>query len=41
MGGANVVTADVDASNGIIHAVDKVLLPDAYGSVVDAASKRP
>ena len=40
MGGANVVTADVDASNGIIHAVDKVLLPDAYGSVVDAASKR-
>ena len=37
---ANVATADVDVSNGVIHAIDKVLLPDAYGSVVDAAAKR-
>ncbi len=35
-----VATADVDVSNGVIHAIDKVLLPDAYGSIVDAASKR-
>ena len=39
-GTANVATADVDVSNGVIHAIDKVLLPDAFGSVVDAASKR-
>ena len=26
-GGANVVTADVDASNGVIHVIDRVLLP--------------
>ena len=25
--GANVVTADVDASNGVIHAIDAVILP--------------
>ncbi|MEM9735541.1 MAG: fasciclin domain-containing protein [Pseudomonadota bacterium] len=25
--GANVVTADVDASNGVIHVIDKVILP--------------
>jgi uncharacterized surface protein with fasciclin (FAS1) repeats len=24
---ANVVTADVEASNGVIHVIDKVLLP--------------
>ncbi len=36
----NVATADVNVSNGVIHAIDKVLLPDAYGTVVDAASKR-
>jgi uncharacterized surface protein with fasciclin (FAS1) repeats len=24
---ATVVTADVDASNGVIHVIDKVLLP--------------
>lgn len=39
-GSASVATADVEASNGVIHAVDQVLLPDAYGTVVDAASKR-
>ncbi|MBK6683960.1 MAG: fasciclin domain-containing protein [Deltaproteobacteria bacterium] len=26
-GGANVVTADIDASNGVIHVIDRVLLP--------------
>lgn len=25
--GANVVAADIDASNGVIHAIDKVILP--------------
>lgn len=39
-GSASVATADVDVSNGVIHAIDKVILPDAYGTVVDAASKR-
>lgn len=38
--GAEVVTADVEASNGIIHAINKVILPDAFGTIVDAASKR-
>lgn len=38
--GAEVVTADVEASNGIIHAINKVILPDTYGTIVDAASKR-
>lgn len=37
---STVVTADVEVSNGVIHAIDKVLLPDAYGTVVDAAAKR-
>lgn len=27
VGGANVIAADVAASNGVIHAIDKVLLP--------------
>lgn len=27
--GANVVTADVRASNGVIHIIDKVMLPDS------------
>ena len=26
--GAKVVTADIEASNGVIHVVDKVLLPE-------------
>jgi transforming growth factor-beta-induced protein len=37
---SNVATADVDVSNGVIHAIDTVLLPDAYGTVIDAAAKR-
>lgn len=37
---SNVATADVDVSNGVIHVIDTVLLPDAYGTVVDAAAKR-
>lgn len=27
MGGANVVTADIEASNGVVHVIDRVLLP--------------
>lgn len=29
VGGANVTTADVDASNGVIHVIDAVLIPSA------------
>jgi uncharacterized surface protein with fasciclin (FAS1) repeats len=29
VGGAKVITADVDASNGVIHVIDKVILPKA------------
>lgn len=39
-GNSNVVQADVEAENGVIHAVDAVLLPDAFGTVVDNAIKR-
>lgn len=39
-GSSTVATPDVEATNGVIHAVDRVLLPDAYGTIVDAASKR-
>jgi len=39
-GTSSVVTADIDADNGVIHAVDQVLLPDAFGNVVDNAVKR-
>ena len=28
VGGANVINADVDATNGVVHVVDQVLLPD-------------
>ena len=34
--GANVISADVDASNGVIHVIDKVLLP-ATGTIVETA----
>ncbi|MGM0546655.1 MAG: fasciclin domain-containing protein [Bacteroidota bacterium] len=37
---ATVVAADVEASNGTIHAIDNVLLPDAYQDVVGIISKR-
>ncbi len=39
-GSSNVFLADVETRNGTIHAVDEVLLPDAFGTVVDNASKR-
>ncbi|AXJ02401.1 transforming growth factor-beta-induced protein [Cyclonatronum proteinivorum] len=39
-GNAGVITADITASNGIIHAVNQVLLPDAFGTIVDNAQKR-
>jgi uncharacterized surface protein with fasciclin (FAS1) repeats len=28
IGGANVITADVPASNGVVHVIDKVLMPN-------------
>ena len=37
---SSVVKADIDATNGIIHVIDTVLLPDSSGTVVDALSKR-
>jgi len=37
---STVTTADIEASNGVIHAVDAVLIPDAFGTVVDNAVKR-
>ncbi|PAU94707.1 hypothetical protein CK503_04330 [Aliifodinibius salipaludis] len=37
---ATVVTADVEASNGTIHAIGNVLLPDSYQDVVGIISKR-
>lgn len=36
VGGANVVQADVEASNGVIHAVDKVLLPAGFQEQLQA-----
>ena len=39
-GTSGVVQADLDVRNGVIHAVDQVLLPDAFGNVVDNAVKR-
>jgi len=37
---ATVTDADIDASNGVIHAIDEVLLPDSYLNVVGVVSKR-
>lgn len=37
---ATVTSADIEATNGVIHVVDAVLLPDAFGTVVDNAIKR-
>lgn len=39
-GNATVTSPDIEASNGVIHAVDSVLLPDAFGTVVQNAIKR-
>jgi transforming growth factor-beta-induced protein len=35
LGGANVVAVDVEASNGVIHVLDAVLLPPAAAAAVD------
>ena len=39
-GTASVFLADVETESGVIHAVDQVLLPDAFENVVDNAVKR-
>ena len=31
VGGAEVVTADIKASNGVIHVIDAVILPSTEG----------
>jgi transforming growth factor-beta-induced protein len=52
VGGANVVAADVEASNGVIHVIDQVLLPEgleiggseeaaAPATVMDAINQTP
>ncbi|MDZ7757589.1 fasciclin domain-containing protein [Rhodohalobacter sp.] len=38
-GNSSVIDADVDASNGIIHVVDNVLLPNAFLNTVQVAQK--
>ncbi len=37
---AQVTNADVIASNGVIHVIDEVLIPDTFGTLVDNAMKR-
>lgn len=39
-GSSTVATADVEASNGVIHAVDEVLLPNRFQNIAQIASKR-
>jgi uncharacterized surface protein with fasciclin (FAS1) repeats len=39
-GAASVVTADVEATNGVIHAIDEVLLPNKFITVVGIVTKR-
>lgn len=39
-GSSNVVTANLEATNGIIHAVDQVLMPNNLLNVVEIAQKR-
>ena len=36
---AEVVTADIEAINGVIHAIDGVILPNSFKSIVGIASK--
>lgn len=38
-GNSNVVEADVEATNGVIHAVDSVLLPNAFLNTAEVAQK--
>lgn len=37
---STVSSADIEASNGIVHIIDTVLTPDKVGTIVDALSKR-
>ena len=37
--GAKVVSADVNATNGVIHVIDSVMLPDTRPNIVEVASK--
>ena len=37
---ATVVNADIEASNGVIHGIDQVVLPDSYQDIVGIISKR-
>ncbi|HKK44493.1 MAG TPA: fasciclin domain-containing protein [Balneolaceae bacterium] len=39
-GNSTVTDADIEASNGIIHAVNQVLLPDRYQDIVGIVAKR-
>ena len=39
-GKATVTTADIEASNGVIHVIDDILLPDAFLDVVGVVMKR-
>ncbi len=39
-GTASVTSVDIEARNGVIHVIDNVILPDAYGTIVDNAVKR-
>lgn len=37
---ASVILGDVEATNGLIHAIDNVLLPDAFGTIATNINKR-
>ena len=37
---SSVSSANIEASNGIVHIIDTVLIPDQIGTIVDALSKR-
>lgn len=37
---ALVTTANVEASNGVIHSIDRLLLPDSFGTILDNMKKR-